>query len=271
MLGKLITGWFLFNLAVFSIPAYGNGSGVTAIPASGFPVNGSNLNRYYVLLPGDTARSISKKIYGSPRESRELERWNGSSRTWSEWRIIFYSSPVDPDDIRMLPFAAEVEQLPRRLPRPRLEMAKRKAPAPAQVTRSKRLVKRVVAATPIKIPVRPVASPPMVLPPTVLAPAALVKEVKPVTVTASTVMAAPTLPNPWEISEIGVTYFFLLLLVAASGWHILRSHARLTAENEATAEPELPPIETFWSGKEWKAKRPDEKPASAWSTADKRS
>lgn len=98
------------------------GSVPVAAPASFAPLQkikdapfskaGANLNRVYIARPGDTAKSVSKKIYGSNR-SKDLVSWNPIlKRGMKAGDKIYYSSPSQPDDSRMLTYFEETNRPP---------------------------------------------------------------------------------------------------------------------------------------------------------------
>ncbi|HVK62523.1 MAG TPA: hypothetical protein VM432_13275 [Bdellovibrionales bacterium] len=70
--------------------------------------DGTNLNRVYYARPGDTAKSISEKIYGSNR-SKDLKNWNPmlAARGAKVGDKVYYSSPTNPQDTSMLTYYEE--------------------------------------------------------------------------------------------------------------------------------------------------------------------
>ena len=75
-----------------------------------FEKKGVMLNRVYLARKGDTAKSISQKIYGSPDHAKDLKAWNGSLKNHPP-RVgdkIYYSSPKDPQDAKMAIFYEEM-------------------------------------------------------------------------------------------------------------------------------------------------------------------
>jgi hypothetical protein len=75
---------------------------------SAFTQGGTNLNRVYIGRPHDTVKAISQKIYGSNR-SKDLVSWNSflkrGVRTGDK---IYYSSPANPSDTRMLTYYEDI-------------------------------------------------------------------------------------------------------------------------------------------------------------------
>lgn len=63
------------------------------------------LNRFYFVRSGDTPESVSTLIYGSPEKAHQF--WVSKGMKWAPGRLIYYSSPKNPGDSRMLSFYKE--------------------------------------------------------------------------------------------------------------------------------------------------------------------
>jgi len=74
---------------------------------------GANINRLYVVRPGDTLSSIAQKIYGSDR-SEDLLTWNSHfrNRDPNVGSKIYYSSPNSPSDSEMKTFYEDNNMTP---------------------------------------------------------------------------------------------------------------------------------------------------------------
>ncbi len=69
------------------------------IPQKAFKAKVSLLNRFYFVRQGDTPSKASELIYGSTSNENRLKSWNRGR--WSPGRVIFYTSPKNPTDIKM--------------------------------------------------------------------------------------------------------------------------------------------------------------------------
>lgn len=78
---------------------------VKKMKPAAFQRAGSNVNRLYVVRPGDTMSSIARKIYGSERSS-DLYSWNGHfvGKTLKVGDKVYYNSPTSPQDPSMKTF-----------------------------------------------------------------------------------------------------------------------------------------------------------------------
>ncbi len=85
--------------------AVGGGSSVPKIPANAVTRAGTPLNRFYFLRKGDTKSSVAEMIYGDSSKAKELSKWNKGG--FNTGRLVFYQSPVQPDDKEMKPFYQE--------------------------------------------------------------------------------------------------------------------------------------------------------------------
>jgi nucleoid-associated protein YgaU len=80
-------------------------SSVPTIPTESILKKGTALNRYYILRHGDTPSPLSELIYSSQGRDQDLLAWNPGE--WKAGRILFYASPVDPNDTSMKSFYEE--------------------------------------------------------------------------------------------------------------------------------------------------------------------
>jgi len=78
------------------------------VKETAFDKNGTNLNRVYLARPGDKLAGISQKLYGKNR-SKDLKSWNPiiASRSPKTGDKIYYQSPSNPDDTKMLTYYEE--------------------------------------------------------------------------------------------------------------------------------------------------------------------
>ena len=83
----------------------GGYSRVPRIPRTAKKVKGTNLNRFYFVRKGDNSKKVSELIYGSNDKAKLLTKWNGAH--WTPGSLMFYSSPVDPNDKTMHSFYQE--------------------------------------------------------------------------------------------------------------------------------------------------------------------
>jgi len=75
------------------------------VPTDAFMKKGVRLNRFYFVRKGDSAKKVSQLIYGNASQSKSLISWNGSS--WTPGKMLFYSSPQNPEDEKMQSFYQE--------------------------------------------------------------------------------------------------------------------------------------------------------------------
>lgn len=81
---------------------------VKKIKEAAYVSGGTNINRVYLARPGDTVESVSEKIYGTDRSS-DLLAWNPHLRRGLKTGDkVYYSSPRDPNDTRMLTFHEDI-------------------------------------------------------------------------------------------------------------------------------------------------------------------
>lgn len=76
------------------------GAVAPSIPDRAVTRKGKSLNRYYFLRQGDTSKSVSELIYGDASHSADLKKWNKGR--WTPGKVIYYSSPTQPDDAQMV-------------------------------------------------------------------------------------------------------------------------------------------------------------------------
>ena len=85
---------------------------VKKIRDAAFTKAGANLNRVYIARPGDTVKGASKKIYGTNR-SDDILLWNGHlQRGMKTGDKLYYTSPTNPQDSRMLTYYEDVNANP---------------------------------------------------------------------------------------------------------------------------------------------------------------
>jgi nucleoid-associated protein YgaU len=65
------------------------------------------LNRFYFTRRGDTPEKVSLLIYGDKGKVGDLIQWNSDQKNWAPGTILYYSSPIHPEDKQMLPFFQE--------------------------------------------------------------------------------------------------------------------------------------------------------------------
>lgn len=75
------------------------------VPKSSFMKKGTRLNRFYFVRKGDSSKKLSKLFYGDTSHSKKLRSWNGAG--WLPGNMVFYSSPQDPSDTRMISYYQE--------------------------------------------------------------------------------------------------------------------------------------------------------------------
>lgn len=81
------------------------------IKAEPFEKNGVIMNRVYLTRKGDTAKSVSMKIYGTADHAKDLKAWNSALKkaTPTVGTKVYYNSPKDPqDNSRMMVFYEEM-------------------------------------------------------------------------------------------------------------------------------------------------------------------
>lgn len=71
--------------------------------------DGTTLNRVYIARPKDNWKNVSTKLYGSPDRQADLKKWNPYVRSTgvTVGKKIYYSSPTNPSDGRMLTYYEE--------------------------------------------------------------------------------------------------------------------------------------------------------------------
>lgn len=88
-----------------SRPRYSGPPRIPKIPGAALNRKGALLNRFYFLRKGDTTKSVSLLLYGSPNEAKNLKGWNAGS--WAPGKLIYYASPSQADDREMRSFYQE--------------------------------------------------------------------------------------------------------------------------------------------------------------------
>jgi hypothetical protein len=75
---------------------------------------GGNVNRLYIVRPGDNMDSIAEKIYGASSESERLYRYNEHhrGRTLDVGDKVYYESPNNPNDPTMMTYYEDVNTAP---------------------------------------------------------------------------------------------------------------------------------------------------------------
>lgn len=86
---------------------YSGYSQVPKIPTEAIHKKGVALNRFYFLRKGDTPKKVSNLIYQGPQKSKALLGWNGGTSQWKPGKVVYYSSPSQPDDSQMRSFYQE--------------------------------------------------------------------------------------------------------------------------------------------------------------------
>jgi hypothetical protein len=79
-------------------------SRVPKIPSQPVTRKGVPLNRFYILRQGDTPNSVAQLIYGDASKATNLSKWNPG---WKPGKVVYYSSPNDPQDGQMKSFYQE--------------------------------------------------------------------------------------------------------------------------------------------------------------------
>jgi hypothetical protein len=87
-------------------------SHVPTVPTEPVTLGGTTLNRYYFVRKGDTAESISQKIFGNTDMKEKLAAWNGSKRAWMPGHFVMYPSAQTPTDAKMASFHTEAGTTP---------------------------------------------------------------------------------------------------------------------------------------------------------------
>lgn len=75
------------------------------VPRGSFMKKGTRLNRFYFVRKGDSSTKLSRLIYGDTSYRKKLIAWNGAR--WLPGSMIFYSSPQNTDDNKMVSFYQE--------------------------------------------------------------------------------------------------------------------------------------------------------------------
>lgn len=75
------------------------------IPGKAFEKNGVLLNRFYFARQGDNAKKVSLLVYGDATKTKSLAAWNKGG--FSAGKLIFYNSPVNPNDQKIQSFYQE--------------------------------------------------------------------------------------------------------------------------------------------------------------------
>lgn len=84
--------------------AVGTGK-VPKIPANAIKRGKDTLNRFYFVRKGDTRKSVAELLYGNPARAKELAKWNKGE--FAPGRLVYYSSPQQPEDPQMRSFYQE--------------------------------------------------------------------------------------------------------------------------------------------------------------------
>lgn len=82
------------------------------IPTEALAQNGILLNRFYFIRKGDSPEKVSELLYGTPEKHTAITAWN--SKEWKAGGIIFYNSPLQPQDREMKSFFQERNVPPER-------------------------------------------------------------------------------------------------------------------------------------------------------------
>lgn len=86
---------------------------VVKIKDAAFTKSGTLLNRVYLARPGDNMKQVSNKIYGTADRAPDLLTWNPHlKRGVKTGDKVYYSSPRDPNDTRMLTFYEDMGAQP---------------------------------------------------------------------------------------------------------------------------------------------------------------
>ncbi len=91
------------------VPSTGRHAKVKAphISARAKARNGVLLNRFYFVRKGDTPKAVSQLLYDSPKMSSKLLAWNGGKKSWRAGALIYYASPSDISDKKMMSYYQE--------------------------------------------------------------------------------------------------------------------------------------------------------------------
>lgn len=79
--------------------AYG-GARVPKVATQPIQRGSALLNRYYFARSGDNAEKVSELIYGDASRAKDLSKWNRGK--WKPGKLLYYSSPSQPDDAQMI-------------------------------------------------------------------------------------------------------------------------------------------------------------------------
>jgi nucleoid-associated protein YgaU len=82
-----------------------SGTSLPSISTESIWRKGTALNRYYFIRRGDTPSALSELIYSSQGRDQDLLAWNIGE--WKAGKIVYYVSPVDPNDSTMKSFYEE--------------------------------------------------------------------------------------------------------------------------------------------------------------------
>jgi hypothetical protein len=74
----------------------------------------ATLNRFYFVRKGDTPKTVSQLIYGTPDRAKNLKRWNKGA--WKPGKLLYYQSANQPDDTAMKSFYEERGLTPEQYP-----------------------------------------------------------------------------------------------------------------------------------------------------------
>lgn len=82
------------------------------IPTAAFTKDGHTFNRFYFVRGGDFAEKVSQILYGNSDKAKDLLAWNGGASNWKPGEVIFYVSPLRPQDTQMMSFYQEAAITP---------------------------------------------------------------------------------------------------------------------------------------------------------------
>lgn len=80
------------------------------VPQSSFLKKGARLNRFYFVRKGDSSKKLSQLFFGDASHDKKLRLWNGAR--WLPGSMVFYASPQDPHDTRMVSYYQENQVAP---------------------------------------------------------------------------------------------------------------------------------------------------------------